>query len=377
MFKHIFENRLRCILRNRVDLFWSSLFPLLLATLFYVALGNLNTATAFSSIPLAVVDDAAYHAMPGLSGALEDASQGETPLFSPIFVSGEEALRMLEDDETTGMLQAAGEGLTLTFRSNGIRQSIVKEFADTYLQTAGAAQDIIRKNPLAALRLPALSVPPVPIKDDPSTGQMDQITTYFFALIAMACMYGGFQGLTAVAVTQANQSTLAVRNAMAPAPRLTQFAASLCAAALVQFLSILLLLFYLRFAFGVNFGDRAVLILLTCLTGSLMGVGLGAMISALIKGKEGLKIAILLTVSMLGSFLSGMMVGGIKYALSKSAPVLSYINPVNLIADAFHSLYLFPTLSRFYMNLGLMAAFTLVFLAGAVLAMRRQKYASL
>ena len=45
MFKHIFENRLRCILRNRVDLFWSSLFPLLLATLFYVALGNLNTAT--------------------------------------------------------------------------------------------------------------------------------------------------------------------------------------------------------------------------------------------------------------------------------------------------------------------------------------------
>ena len=50
---------------------------------------------------------------------------------------------------------------------------------------------------------------------------------------------------------------------------------------------------------------------------------------------------------------------------------------MNLIADAFHSLYLFPTLSRFYMNLGLMAAFTLVFLAGAVLAMRRQKYASL
>ena len=125
MFKHIFENRLRCILRNRVDLFWSSLFPLLLATLFYVALGNLNTATAFSSIPLAVVDDAAYHAMPGLESAIEGASQGETPLFSPVFVSGEEALRMLEDDETTGMLQAAGEGLTLTFRSNGIRQSIV------------------------------------------------------------------------------------------------------------------------------------------------------------------------------------------------------------------------------------------------------------
>ena len=127
-----------------------------------------------------------------------------------------------------------------------------------------------------SLSLRALSVPPVPIKDAASTGQMDQITTYFFALIAMACMYGGFQGLTAVAVTQANQSTLAVRNSMAPAPRLTQFAASLCAAALVQFLSILLLLLYLRFAFGVNFGDRGALILLTCLTGSLMGVGLGA-----------------------------------------------------------------------------------------------------
>lgn len=377
MFSHIFANRLRCILRNRADLFWSSLFPLLLATLFYVALGNLDTTTAFSSIPLAVVDDAAYHAMPGLGRALEDASQGDTPLFSPVFVSGEEARQMLEDDETTGMLQAAGEGLALTFRSNGIHESIVKEFADTYLQTAGAAEDIIRQNPLAFLKLSALSVPPAPIEDASSMGQMDQITTYFFALIAMACMYGGFQGLTAVTVTQANQSSLAVRNSMAPAPRLTQFTASLCAAALVQFLSILMLLFYLRFAFGVNFGNRTAFILLTCLTGSLMGVGLGALVSALIKGKEGIKIAILLTVSMLGSFLAGMMVGGIKYALSKSAPILSYINPVNLIADAFHSLYLFPTLSRFYLNLGLMAAFTLVFLAGAVLLMRRQKYASL
>ena len=377
MFKHIFTNRLRCILRNRVDLFWSSLFPLLLATLFYVALGNLNATTAFSSIPLAVVDNEAYSAMPGLSQAVSESSRGGTPLFSPVFVSEEEARNILLDDETTGMLQVKNEGLTLTFRSNGIRESIVKEFADTYLQTAGAAEEIILKNPLAALSLPALSVPPVPIKDAASMGQMDQISTYFFALIAMACMYGGFQGMTAVAVTQANQSTLAVRNAMAPVPRLTQFTASLCAAALVQFLSILLLLLYLRFAFGVNFGDRAALILLTCLTGSLMGVGLGAMISALIKGKEGLKIAILLTVSMLGSFLSGMMVGGIKYALSKSAPILAYLNPVNLIADAFHSLYLFPTLSRFYVNLGLMAAFTLVFLAGAVLLMRRQKYASL
>ena len=377
MFKHIFTNRLRCILRNRVDLFWSSLFPLLLATLFYVALGNLNATTAFSSIPLAVVDNAAYRTMPGLSQAVSDSSRGGTPLFSPVFVSEEEARNNLLDDETTGMLQVKNEGLTLTFRSNGIRESIVKEFADTYLQTAGAAEEIILKNPLAALSLPALSVPPVPIKDAASMGQMDQISTYFFALIAMACMYGGFQGMTAVAVTQANQSTLAVRNAMAPVPRLSQFTASLCAAALVQFLSILLLLLYLRFAFGVDFGDRAVLILLTCLTGSLMGVGLGAMISALIKGKEGLKIAILLTVSMLGSFLSGMMVGGIKYALSKSAPILAYLNPVNLIADAFHSLYLFPTLSRFYVNLGLMAAFTLVFLAGAVLLMRRQKYASL
>ena len=47
------------------------------------------------------------------------------------------------------------------------------------------------------------------------------------------------------------------------------------------------------------------------------------------------------------SFLAGLMFVDMKYIIAVKAPFLSYINPAALISDAFYSLYLFDSHSRF------------------------------
>lgn len=377
MFGHIFISRLRCGLKDRASFFWSSVFPIVLATLFWLALGNIAKETSFSSIPLAVVNNEAYQSNIPLRSALRSASNGEDALFDLHLVSQEEAQQLLLDGKVSGILTAQGEKPLLTFRSRGLNQSIIKEFADTYLQIYEANRAMMAKNPLGALKLMQRDYEPVRIQDAPGQRSMDLMASYFFSLIAMACMYGGFQGIKAVSATQANQSSVAIRNALAPVGRLTMFAASSLAAALLQFVSVLLLYLYISLGIGVEFGPRGGLILLTCALGTIMGVGMGALVCALFKKKEGLMVSILLAVSMGGSFLSGMMVSGIKYLVQARLPLAAYLNPVNLIADAFYALYLFPALDRFWLNIGLICAFILVFLTAVTLLMRRPKYASL
>lgn len=377
MFRHIFLTRLRCSVKDRTGFFWASVFPILLATLFWLALGNIAQGTSFASIPLAVVDSEDYRSSLPLRSALQAASTGDTPLFALRTVSGEEAKRLLRDGRTEGILDARGEDLYLSFRSSGLPESIIKEFADTYLQIYAAQKSMIAQDPLSALRLMRAGYEAVSVKDASGQGSMDPLSGYFFSLIAMACMYGGFQGMTAVMVTQANQSAVAVRGALAPVGRFTLFSASFLAAALLQLVSVLLLYLYISLGIGVQFGSRGWLILLTCALGTLMGVGLGALLSALFKKKEGLMVSLLLAVSMGGSFLAGMMVPQVKYLVQSRFPPAAWLNPVNLITDALYALYLYPTLERFWMNIGMICAMTLIFLTAVTLLMRRPKYASL
>lgn len=377
MFKHIFVTRLRCCLRDKSTLFWTSVFPLVLATLFWLALGNISNEAAFSSIPLAVVNDTGYQTNLPLRSALQAASQGDKALFAITAVDDGQAQALLLDGKVSGVLRVQGQDLSLSFRSSGIRQSIIKEFADTFLQMSSAYTDIIAENPSSALKLTSRAYSAVPVGDAEDSAKMDLIANYFFALIAMACMYGGFQGIRSVLVTMPNQSAVAVRNALAPVRRITVFSASFLAAALIQFISVMALYLYIALGIGVDFGPRGGLILLTCALSTIMGVGMGALISALFKKKEGLMVAVLLSVSMAGSFLAGMMVSDIKYIVQTHVPILSYINPVNLIADALYALYLYPTLDRFVLNFSLIGAFTFIFLGAVSLLMRRPKYASI
>jgi len=211
----------------------------------------------------------------------------------------------------------------------------------------------------------------------PSRAEPDNILNYFYTLIAMACLYGSFLGMREITDIQADISALAARINTAPVHKLYALLSSMSASLLVHLSEMALLLVFLRFVLQVDFGPRTGLVLLTTVIGSFTGVFFGAFISALVKKSEGVKVAVMLSVIMTGCFLAGMMFQNMKYIVSQKAPLLSYLNPVNLLTDAFYCLYYYDSLSRYALNMGILCIFTVFFCVATYSIIRRRKYASL
>jgi ABC-2 type transport system permease protein len=66
-----------------------------------------------------------------------------------------------------------------------------------------------------------------------------------------------------------------------------------------------------------------------------------------------------------------------KYIIARNIPLLSYLNPVNLLTDAFYALYYYDTFTRVFTNIAILVVFIIVFCSGTYLIIRRRKYASL
>ncbi len=361
-------------------LFWTLGFPVILATFFGMAFANISTATEFETIKMGVVNTAEYKADSNFQEHLKAASEdSEDPMFEVTgFETQEDADAALREKTISGYILEK-DSMQLYIRSAGINPTIMKTFIDWYLQTVSAVNGIIADHPQAAMKIPGILSENITYVEDANTNpnKPNSILTYYYALIAMTCLYGAFMGINEVAAVQANQSSTAARVNLAPVHKMKVFACSLCSATLIQYLSILLLIAYLIFVQKVDFGNQVGFILLASFAGCSTGVSFGALIGAIIKKGEGIKTGVIIGLSMMMSFLAGLMSAKIKYTATKSLPILAYINPGNLIADAFYSLYYYQTYNRYLLNVGLLFAFSFVFYFVTYLIMRRQQYESL
>ncbi|MDF1495424.1 ABC transporter permease [Caproiciproducens sp. CPB-2] len=379
MFQHLFTARLKCLIRDRQMMFWTLLFPLLLATFFNMALSNLNNTEAFHPIDIAVVDNDRYRQNKDFQSVLEEVSQGEDRIFNLTKTDGEKAKKLLDDGKIKAYV-TVGTEIGMTVRESGLSQNIVRAFLNSYSQTSSAVASIVRENP-ASIKdglIDAVSARGEYTREvSGSSAEPNNVLNYFYSLIAMSCLYGGFLGLKEVADVQADLSQRAARVNVAPVHKLKIFLYNVCAAILLHFSEMLVLLAYLYFGLKIDFGPKSLFVLLTTFAGSVLGVSFGAFVSALVKKGEGIKVAVLLAVSMAGSFLAGMMFEDMKYIVAQNAPVLSYLNPVNLLTDAFYSLYYYDVMTRYGWNMAAVCAYALLFCLGSYFMIRRQKYASL
>ena len=377
MFWNIFSKRILISLRDREMLIWTWLFPILLGTLFFAAFGGLDTEGALRTFPMGIVDDAAYRQDAAFQAALESVS-GEGGLFeTTLFASSAGADTALENGDITGYI-LAGEPPTLVVADDGINQTIAKGFLDRYLQIRSSVVAILEANPGAIPDLPGL-LEQVSYTDEISLSRNppSNRVNYFYALLAMVCMYGGFQGLFTVTYLQANLSAMGARRTLSPTTRWRMTIYDLLGGITIHFLCLLSVVAYIMFVLGTSFGSKLWAVVLTCLAGSMLGVAFGAMVSAASKMREQVKVAILITVSMVCSFLSGLMMGGINYTVAEKAPLVAWINPAARITDAFYSLYYYDTYERFFLNIGVILGMTVIMFLVTALFFRRQRYESI
>ncbi len=369
---HTFFYQLKLLVRNRSTLFWSMVFPLILATFFQMAFSKLTSHEGFQPAKVAIVYNQDH---PDLKTFLDHLSQeGDEQLLDVQYVSLTKAQTLLTQDDIAGYI-VVDDSIKLKIKDNGISQTIIKTVLDTYLQTQSSFHTIASSHPEAFQELmqTQLNMNQNYLHSQ-NISSVDITVIYFYTLIGMTCMYGGFWGLKISNLAEANLSRQGTRLNIAPTSKLTFIFTGTIAAFLCQFLAMLLLFAYLVFGLHVNFGHQTFYILTLMAIGSYVGITLGNLIGHLLKCKENTKISILSSVSLLCSFLSGMMIVDLKYFIQEYAPILAYLNPVHLITDALYALYYYPTYERFFTNIIILITMGIVFTVISIVVSRRKTY---
>ncbi len=379
MFWNIYSKRILSTLRDKETLVWTWIFPIMMATLFFVTFSSLDTVEQLQTIPIGVIDNESYQQEQILQTVLQSVSaDNDEQLFHVTFFQNtDEADAVLENGEIEGYIKVDATPKFIV-KDDGMNQTIVKSFLDRYLQTKYSIEKIIMENPSAVQEISAWFhqknfTQEISVSQNPPTDKVN----YFYALLAMICMYGGFQGLRSVTLLQANLSPLGARRTMAPAGHFRVMFYDLLGGITVHLLCLITLIFYIIFVLGVNFGSRLSLVLLTCLVGSLVGVSFGTLVSVTSKLKETAKTAVLISITMVCCFFAGLMTSGINYVVAEKAPLAAWLNPAARITDAFYCLYYYDTYDRYLINMGVLLLMALVLFGLTAVFVRRQRYESL
>lgn len=367
--------RLRTFLRDKGNVFWTLAFPLLMATFFALAFGNLtDSIERFEAIPVAVVDageDDTYRAM------LDALSEGDGAVLRVTEASGAEAARLLERGDVDGVIEA-GDTVSLTLKADGVSQSILKNVLDGYLQAEATLQGVAAINPAQVqaaargLAEPGQAVTHISL----SGGSLDYMLQMFYSLVAMACLGGGFFGVSAAVSIQPGMSAIGLRRGVSPVRKASLVAGDFLAALTLVFGEICILLTYMHFVLGVSLGMNWPAIVLVCLLGAAAGVALGMFVGVAVPGKAGTKDGVIVTLMLSLSFLSGLMYYDMRAIIERTVPIVNRLNPAALIVDAFYALDAYGVGARFLGDMGLLAALVAVLAAGCILLLRRKQYVS-
>ena len=371
---HLIKYNLLVKLRNFNMVFWPLVFPLIMATFFFFAFGNLNDAD-FETVQVALVKESAN---PVFVFFLDQVQSGDSELIALHEMSEKDALDALSQKKISGIYyEQAIPGLTLNEQE--IPESILQSVLESYENNLHTLQTILKKHPsglLSALR--QMSDTKDLVREVSLGGKtIDGNSQFFYALIAMACLYGCFIGFGAAITLQANLTALAARRCVTPTHKLKLILSEQITSFLLGYTDVIILLIYLRIILKLDFQGQIGKMLIISLFGSLIGVSVGLFVGSLGKLSEGIKVAVILAISMVCSFLAGLMNSNMKDLVEKHAPIINRINPAALISDAFYCINVYNDTARYYRNLVTLAVMSAAFVMASFLLIRRNRYDSI
>lgn len=383
MFSHLFVNRLKIVLRTKEVLFWNLCFPIILASLFSMTVVNTTKNEELKKVNIAVISNLAYeNDESGFKAFLQEVSSedNEEAIFKLKVVDENEAKSLLEDDEIKGYINLKGD-IELTVNGSGYEETLIKSFLDYYKQRSSTISNVISLNSgqfdITKIQDIASEAKDYLKNIKVSDAAPNVTVIYFYALLGMTCMYSATVGSEEIVAIQANLSPEASRIGLAPFNKLKLFVSSAMASLLVQLGLLMILLMYIKFVLGIDFGGNAPFVLLTCILGTVTGLLFGTCISSILKISSNAKIGIIICVNMTFSVLAGMMNSGVKYLIQENVPIIAKINPINLITDALYSLYYYDTYNRFIENIAGLCIMSVIFLIITIAVLRRQQYDSI
>lgn len=356
-------------------IFWPLFFPILLGTMYYFSFGS-AAESDFKTVPVALVEEAGADSV--FLQFLDAVESEEGHLIEIRRMGNEEAKTALTDRAVSGIYYA-GDTLSLTVGGNGISESILQSLLENYEKSRQTLERVMEVHPEGVAQAAASMDNYEELVEQVSLGgkTTDGTVQFFYALIAMACLYGAFIGLGSALDIQANLTPLGARRSVTPTNKLKIIIADMISSFLLHFLNVMILLVYLRYVLSLDFKGEMGSMVLVSLIGCIIGVSMGIFIGSFGKMGEGVKVAILLAVSMVSSFLAGLMMNTMKDVVERTAPFLNRINPAALITDAFYCINVYDDSQRYMRSLLILSGMAVLLLAASFLSIRRERYDSI
>ena len=377
-----FKYALLRLMRNKANLFWILVFPIVLGCFFKIAFSNITASESFHTIPVAVVegdnaDATAFHTMiEQLSGDSEDA------MLSATFCDDKKARTLLEKGKVDGIFYTT-DTVELAVNSDlsdaSINQSILQSLLTQYYLNRDLIVQILTTNPGNIESLVDSIGQSVDTRKEVSLtrNNIDTYDQYFYNLIAMACLYTAMGGINLAINNSANLSSLAARKTIAPAKRAALIGTELFAIILFESLLNMVSFLFIVTVLGIHMTTHLGLAMLTILISTTFSITFGMFLGCVGPKSEGGKTGLMFAVVMPLCFLSGLMMGTMRMVVEKYAPFVNRINPAALISDSFYALNNYDTLTRYTGNILTLLLMTVLFLIISILVTRRKTYASL
>lgn len=368
---HLIKYRFLQTLRDRSTMFWALAFPMILGTLFYVSFGTGSFDDKFQKIPVAYVSEETEEES---FKSYLSAMDGE--LLKLRKMSEKDAKKALKNEQIEGIIYG---NETLVVAKNSISSSILETVLNSYVRNTSMLKEIAKEHPerMADAALAVSDSQKMIKKVTPDGKTTDTSYSYFFALLAMTCLYGCFPGLQTMMETQANITALGARQCITPVHKTKRILVSASVTYVVQFINTVLVLLFLRYILRLEFAGSMAGMILICLFGSMIGVSFGIVIGALGKMEEGVKVGILIGVSMLLCFFAGLMSPDVKSMVAEKAPIFNDLNPAAVISDAFYCLNVYNDGVRLTRCLAILGGMSILLLVAGFMMVRRERYESI
>ncbi len=393
MFIHNLKYSIKTLFRNKMLIFWTFAFPIILGTFFNMAFSNIENSEKLEIIDIAIVNNEEFKNNEIFKETFKSLSdeKNEDRLFNTQYVTEQKAKELLENDEISGYLILENEVPKIIVTTSGINETILKNVTEEIIQTSeivkSLAENEIKKEIMAGnynIDYEKMYKEIIE-KNQKEEAKIENISNKnlsytmieYYTLIAMSCLYGGILGMVAINQNLANMSNNGKRISIAPTSKGKLVFSSVIASYITQIIGLSLLFLYTIFVLKVDYGTNLPLVILLGMVGSFAGLSMGLAIGTVLKTNEGIKTGILISITMLGCFLSGMMGITMKYIIDKNVPIVNKLNPASMITDGFYSLYYYDTLDRYFFNITSLLIFAFIMIGISIFSLRRQKYGSI
>ena len=371
MFLHNFKYTLKTLFKNKALIFWTFIFPIILATFYNMAFSNIEKSEHFNTIDIAIVDDIVFKNNIFYKEVFDELSNSKEKIVNVIYCDIDTCETLLNDKKIIGYLKIENDTTNIVVSKNGPNETIFRLIVDE-INNEKKIYDISNEYSIDYTKINNY------VKlNDITSPNISYTLIEFYNLIAMAALYGGIISISVINKRLANMDNVGKRVSLAPIKKKNLLFGSLLASLIVELIGLILLLLYMIIVLKINMGCNILLVILLVIASVLSGLSFGLFIGVILKVNEDVKVGILISITMFMCFLSGMTGMVMKYIIDTNIPILNIINPASMITDGFYSLYYYSNLNKYWFDILSLIIFTALMIFISFMSLRRQKYDSI